>query len=140
MKTVFQTGMLTVLIAATLSACSTHSVEQEILQSAAVEDARSAPKALHRAYLECYPLSRSQKRSCRDRVSHTHTRHYILTFDHEAERQGFAAFLRDHGKPCDGVHHGPLYHEDQNVYVVNCTGGDRYRMRFDRASNLWRVL
>lgn len=139
--------LLCLLAGVSLSACTTSTTEKEILQSTATNDAKKAPKELHLGYLNCYALSDVDKKNCRSRVGHTHKRRanasswdYILPFDYEAERQGFAAFLRDQGKACDGVNDGPKYDPDKKAYVVNCTGGQRYLMRFDRNKGEWQLV
>lgn len=138
--------LLCMLAGASLSACTTNSTEKEILQSAAISDAKTASKELHLGYLNCYALPDVDKKNCRSRVSHTHKRRvgasswdYILPFDYESERLGFAAFLRGKGKSCKGVHDGPKYDQDKKGYVVNCAGGQRYLMRFDRQKGEWQL-
>lgn len=138
--------LLCLLAGASLSACTTNTTEKEILQSTAIDDARKAPKELHLGYLNCYALPEVDNKNCQSLVGHTHRRRagasswdYILPFDHEAERQGFATFLRDKSKSCERVNDGPKYEPDKKAYVVNCTGGERYLMRFDRKKGEWQL-
>ncbi len=138
--------LICLLAGASLSACATNSVEKEILQSAALDDIRNAPKEMHLAYMHCYALPEVDKKSCRRRVGHSHERRagasswdYILPFDYESERLGFAAFIRDKGKSCDRVDEGPRYDKKHRAYIVECNNGDQYRMRFDRKESMWQL-
>jgi hypothetical protein len=134
------------LTGASLSACVSSSVEKEILQSTAINDAQRAPKALHLAYLNCYALPDIDKKICQDKASQTHKRRtdatswdYIHPFDYEAERQGFATFLRDRGKSCLKIDEGPQYDKAEEAYQINCSNGERYLMRFNQKSHQWKI-
>lgn len=138
--------LLCMLAGVSLSACTTSTTEKEILQSTAIDDAKKAPRELHLGYLNCYALPEVDKKSCRRRVGHSHERRagasswdYILPFDYEPERLGFAVFIRDKGKSCDRVDEGPRYNEKQKAYVVKCVGGQSYLMRFDRDKAEWQL-
>ncbi|MBN66538.1 MAG: hypothetical protein CMM94_03100 [Rickettsiales bacterium] len=131
-----------------LSACTTlGEVEKEALRDRAIADAKKQPKEVHLAYLQCYGLSDSDKKSCRRSAKHTIegrksavTWDYILPFDYEAERLGFKAFLQDQGKKCAGVNEGPKYNTDSNAYDVICTDGNQYQMRFDGSASTWELV
>ncbi len=134
---------------ATLSACTTlGEAESNALSKQATLDARAEKSEVHLAYLECYGLPKSDKKSCRRKAAkftengrnNANTWDYILPFDYEAERLGFQAFLRDAGKPCAGVDQGPQYNDELNAYEVQCTDGKQYRMSFDRSKDAWHLV
>ncbi|MCH2546571.1 MAG: hypothetical protein MK052_03020 [Alphaproteobacteria bacterium] len=140
---------LTIMTMAALSACTTlGSVEKEALRDRGIADARLQPKEMHLAYLQCYGLNQSDKKSCRRKAAQLATSgrkdastwDYILPFDYEAERLGFKAFLQDQGKKCASVNEGPKYNTDSNVYDVICTDGNQYQMRFDGSASAWELV
>lgn len=143
-----KTRLLTLLTAFTLAACtSLGPTETEALRRAATDAARRAPKALHLGYLQCYPLGGNSKDRCRRGIKvvseerrNAVSWEYVLPFDHEAERQGFAAFLRDAGQTCAEVREGPLFDAEKQAYVVNCAAGRQYLMRFDAREARWGVV
>ena len=139
----FRKIWICLLISVSLSSCIT----KEILQSTAIDDARRAPEGLHLGYLNCYALQEADKKNCRNYISHVHKRRagvsswdYILPFDYEAERLGFAAFLRNKGKSCENVNDGPKYDLNKKAYIVNCVGGQRNLMRFNRKKGEWQLV
>ena len=122
-------------------------VETQILMEAAIADARQASKEVHLAYLQCYALPKPKKSNCQRKISgrsqargNASNWEYILPYNYQAERLGFVAFLRDRGKPCSGVIEGVRYHRKQKAYVVNCTDGNRYHMRFIRKVRQWDLV
>ena len=132
-----------------LSACTTlGEVEKEALRDRAIADAKKQPKEVHLAYLQCYGLSDSDKKSCRRKAAQlaisgrkdASTWDYILPFDYEAERLGFKTFLKDAGKRCAGVDQGPQYNKETNAYDVICTDGNQYQMRFDGSASAWELV
>ncbi|MCB2081550.1 MAG: hypothetical protein H6908_03510 [Hyphomicrobiales bacterium] len=139
--------LITLTIPITLAACTTlGNVEKQALHDRAIADARSQPKEIHLAYLQCYALRDVDKDSCKRKVKQTiegrngaSTWEYILPFDYEAERLGFQAFLRDHGKSCAGIDKGPEFNSDTKAYDVICTDGHRYAMRFDYKNEQWEL-
>lgn len=140
---------LTIMTMAALSACTTlGGVEKEALRDRAIADARQQPKEMHLAYLQCYGLNQSDKKSCRSKAAQlaasgrkdASTWDYILPFDYEAERLGFKAFLKDAGKRCAGVDQGPQYNKETNAYDVICTDGHQYQMRFDSKATSWELV
>lgn len=141
---------LTIISAmAALSACTTlGDVEKEALRDRGIADARLQPKEMHLAYLQCYGLNQSDKKSCRRKAAQLATSgrndastwDYILPFDYEAERLGFKAFLKDAGKSCAGVDQGPQYNKEANAYDVICTDGNQYQMRFDGSASAWELV
>lgn len=134
-------------IAVALTACTTLSdVEKQALRDRAIADARSQPKEIHLAYLQCYALRDSDKDSCKRKIKWTiegrkdaSTWEYIRPFDYEAERLGFQAFLRDHSKKCAGVDQGPTFNQEISAYDVVCTDGNRYAMQFDYEQLTWKL-
>ncbi len=134
---------------AALSACTTlGEVETKSLSKQAVLDARAEKAEVHLAYLQCYGLPKSDKKSCRRKAAaltengrdSANTWDYILPHDYEAERLGFKAFLEDAGKRCARVDQGPQYNEERKGYVVQCTDGGSYLMGYDRGKNAWQLL
>ena len=131
-----------------LAACSNLSdYEKQALHDRAVLDARSQPKQVHLAYLKCYALTRSQKKSCDQKIRRELIKgesvsswDYIIPFAHESERLGFSAFLKDKGKQCDSVEQGPEFNREKKTYQVNCSGGQNYQMRFDIKAFDWRLV
>ena len=112
---------------AALSACTTlGEAESRALSQQAMLDARSENKEVHLAYLQCYGLPKTDKKSCRRKAaaltqsgrSDANAWDYILPFDYEAERLGFAAFLKDAGKPCAGVDQGPQYNDQSKACLL----------------------
>lgn len=144
MKRIFTTGA----IAVALTACTTLSdVEKQALHDRAIADARNQPKEIHLAYLQCYALDKLDKDRCKRVIKgkiegrkDASTWEYILPFDYEAERLGFHAFLRDHGKKCAGVDQGPQFNDKATAYDVTCTDGNQYRMRFDYEKAKWLLV
>lgn len=140
---------LAIATLAALAGCTTlGDVEKEALRDRAIADAKAQPKEMHLAYLQCYGLSQSDKKSCRRTASRLATSgrvdastwDYILPFDYEAERLGFQTFLKDQGKRCAGVNQGPQYNQKSNAYDVICTDGHQYGMRFDREKSAWELV
>lgn len=143
MKRFITTGTLTLA----LTACTTlGDVEKQALHDRAIADARSQPKEIHLAYLQCYALRDVDKDFCKRKVKSTiegrkdaSTWEYILPFDYEVERLGFQAFLRDHGKSCAGIDKGPEFNSDIKAYDVICTDGNHYAVRFDYKNEKWEM-
>ena len=135
-----------ILIFLTLTACTNSQTETRALKTTAIADARVSSRSLKLAYLDCYALPDYEKSPCRTsaRINH-HAQHdasnwnYIRPFNHELERLGFVAFLKDHNKPCNRLDEGPAYSAEKKAYIVNCTDGNRYKMRFDRKAKSWEV-
>ena len=131
-----------------ITACvSLSEYEAQALRDRAGLDARAQPKVVHQAYLQCYALPQSKKRDCSRKIrreliqgERVSSWEYIIPFNHEAERLGFAAFITDQGKTCKGVTEGPQYDEKANVYNVQCTGGQSYAMRFDGKIMQWALV
>ena len=138
---------LTYLLPLTLSACMNFSdVEKQALADRAVADARAQSKAVHMAYLQCYALPDVDKSFCENdirksikNVQAASSWEYIRTFDYEAERLGFAEFLREHGKSCKGIDAGPKYNAEKKAYDVRCNDGNGYTMQFDSRGMMWRI-
>lgn len=134
-------------VAIALTSCTTlGDVEKQALHDRAIADARSQPKEIHLAYLQCYALRDVDKDSCKRKVKSeiegrkdASTWEYILPFDYEVERLGFRAFLRDHGKTCADIDKGPQFNSDTKAYDVICTDGHRYAMRFDYKNVQWEL-
>ena len=121
--------------------------EEKALWDTAIRDARNAPKAVHLGYLQCYALPDYDKDSCRRRIKDrpverqkANTWEYIRPYDYEAERLGFTAFLKDHGKRCSGIDQGVRYNSDKKAFIAKCKDGNDYLMRFDRKTETWSVL
>ena len=139
--------LLVFTIPVALAACTTlGDVEKQALHDRAIADARSQPKEIHLAYLQCQALRDYDKDSCKQKIKWTidgrkdaSTWEYILPFDYEVERLGFKAFLRDQGKTCSGVEQGPKYNSEIKAYDVLCKDGGQYAMRFDSAIGKWKL-
>lgn len=139
--------ILTYSLPLALSACINFSdVEKQALAERAVMDARSQPKSVHIAYLHCYALQEVDKNICHrilrgkiEGVKSASSMEYIRPFDYEAERMGFATFLRDRGKSCKSVNEGPEYKESFKGYNVECSDGHNYTMSFDSESLQWKI-
>lgn len=134
---------------AALSACTTlGEVEKEALRDRAIAHARAEKPEVHLAYLQCYGLPQSDKKSCRRKAADltqngrdtANTWDFILPFDYEAERLGFKAFLNDAGKQCADVDQGPQFNEATKAYDVHCTDGKQYGMRFDSGTSEWELV
>ncbi len=140
--------LLTYTLPLTISACINFSdVETQALFDRAVADAKKQPKAIHLAYLHCYPLDDVYKDSCKRAIRYTiagskdaSSWEYIRPFDYEAERLGFATFLRDRGKTCKAINEGPKYNREKDAYNVHCEGGKNYSMRFDSETGNWSIV
>ncbi len=128
-----------------LPACTVlGNVEEQALRIRAESDARRQSPEIHLAYLQCYALSRHDKKQCRRRIGRTidgrkgaRSWEYILPFDYEAERLGFERFLEKDGLKCDQVKRGPRYDREHKAYRVVCENGRQYFMRFDRDKKRW---
>jgi len=120
LKTVFLFSLAIIL-----SGCVAFSeAEMRALKDAGIAAAKSAPKEMHLAYLQCYSLPRSKKPSCRRSIKdrpierqQANSWEFIRPYDYEAERQGFIHFLRDHGKTCAGIDEGAGI---LNMVVILC--------------------
>ena len=64
---------------------------------------------------------------------------YVQEFTYEAEKQGFANFLRNHGKECSKIEEGPLYKTDVAAYEVKCIN-HVYYMTFDQTTKTWNLI
>jgi len=139
---------LTYLLPPTLTACMNFSdVEKQALNDRAISDARAQSKAVHLAYLQCYALPDLDKKFCENDIRQTikdvraaSSWEYVLPFDYEAQRLGFADFLRLHGKSCKGIDAGPKYNAQKKAYDVQCTDGHSYIMQFDSRVMVWRIV
>jgi hypothetical protein len=139
--------LLTYSLPLTLSACINFSdIEKQALADRAIMDARSQPKSVHLAYLHCYALQEVDKNICQrairekiDGVKTASSWEYILPFDYEAERLGFATFLRDRGKICKSLNEGPQYKRSIQGYDVKCSDGHNYTMSFDSENLQWQI-
>ncbi len=139
---------LTYLLPLTLSACMNFSdVEKQALSDRAISDARKQPRQVHLAYLQCYALENVDKDFCqrtiRDGIEGSKSAsswEYILPFDYEAEKLGFATFLREHGKACKGINEGSQYNKEKKAYNVRCNDGHNYSMRFDYEGKKWKIV
>ena len=139
--------ILIILLPLILTACThTTTAETQTLHDKAIVDAKRQPKSIHLAYLKCYALQEAAKISCirviRDSISDINDMaswEYIHPFDYEAEKLGFAAFLRDHGKVCQHINDGPQYDRTKQVYDVRCSDNYHYSMRFNYKNNVWLI-
>ncbi len=116
-------------------------------RQAGIEAAQHADKALHLAYLVCYPLAREEKRSCNTKAGKSHpyrskvlSHIYQNAFDQEAERLGFQAFLEERGMPCLRLDAKPLYQPADNAYRVECEDAENYLLYFDTTNKTWHVV
>jgi len=152
MKKITILTSLTAVVAtiSTLSGCAMYSMaEKEALAKGAISDIRGKPKEVHLAYLKCYALEESKKDTCRHAVERNHNLQdiitsssweYVLPYRYEAERLGFAQFLRDNGRTCKGINKGLLYNKEAKAYEAVCTGGNAYKMRFNRKAGQWVIV
>ena len=122
-----------------VSGCTMGDAEIRALKQGAIHDIRNRPKEAHLAYLQCYALDDVDKDNCQLRAQYSNELHerygaasweYVRPYDYEAERLGFAQFLRDHGRACKGVDQGPEFDSKAKAYNVICTDGNTYHMRF----------
>ena len=137
--------LLSTVTCLTLTACvGFGKTETAILKSAAINDARQAPKELHQAFLKCYALKDVDKKRCQRTAGETNQRYkdasnweYILPFRYEAERIGFKEFLNEKGKTCSELNKGPKFDSKLKVYVVECSNDNQYHMRWDSQESAW---
>lgn len=78
-------------------------------------------------YLACYALPAPAKNQCTENARF------------EAERLGFKSFLNDRGLSCESVDEGPEFIEDRRAYLVKCSSGQQYFMRFNYETNDWEI-
>jgi len=121
-------------------------VEKQALTERGIADARKAPKEEHLAYLNCYPLDRGDKDSCRRKIQTNPltktaiTWDYIRPYQYESEKLGFIQFLSDNGKTCSGLDNGPEFNREKRAYEVICKGSNRYFVRFDYKNEAWKMV
>ncbi len=141
--------LLTYAIPITLTACisSLSNVEKQAISERAVTDARRQPKVVHMEYLQCYALEKLDKDFCQrairkniNGVKEAASWEYIIPFNYEAEKLGFAAFLQDKGKKCASINEGPEFVRDKKAYAVKCAGGKNYSMRYNSENQKWVLL
>ena len=127
--------------------CTKSIIETEALEKMATQNALNSTKEVQLAYLDCYVLQRSDRRSCRIKARHDHkivhddsSWEYVRPFNKTVELLGFGAFLRDLSLACERVEESPRYISDLNAYLINCTDGNQHHMRFDRRKRTWEVL
>lgn len=115
-------------------------------QQAVQEVTKSNNKELYFNYLQCYALDKNKKSTCIKNLSNKyilkskqHNDEYVREFTYEAEKQGFAYFLKGHNKDCDKVDEGPLFNKDKSVYDVKCQNGKSFEMHFDYKNMVWFV-
>lgn len=86
-------------------------------------------------YMNCYALQPSQKQKCQQKISKSVTKEYI----YEAERLGFAEFLRKHKQPCNSISNGVLFNEQKQAYKAICDDKNSYFLRFNYKNNSWEI-
>ena len=132
-----------------LSNCAAKESNTRLIKQNAVNDARSRSKEIHLAYLQCYPLSKEDKKACQLGVQHNNKLHerygassveYAKTYDYEAERLGFAEFIRNKGQICERVDQGPKFDISSKTYEVICVDGNNYNMKFIHNNGKWNLI
>lgn len=127
-----------------LVSCGALAEAKNIKQQAIKDVVKSNDTTMYSKYLRCYPLDKDKKNSCIQELSDKYVsqknkknNEYIQEFTYEAEKQGFANFLKKHEKDCDKVDEGPLFNENKSVYDVKCRNGKSFEMHFDYKNMTW---
>ena len=133
-----------VVVAATHTAAAQPSVVEQQTVVKRARDAWRAPKQERLAYLHCYALKPKDKSRCQEKIQRKarggRLIAYQIAYVHEAERLGFADFLRSRGRSCRRVDVAPSYQKASNVFEVRCVQGSRYRVRFDYTKKRWNLI
>src|ERR1044071_2689269 len=110
----------------------------------AVVDAKAIAPEVHLAYLQCYALNYSDKIKCVRKLTdkyidaqYKNNPHYTSSFQHEAEKLGFLAFLSNAQQSCDYIEAGPEFLNAAKAYLVTCNNGKIYFLKFNYDKNVW---
>ena len=151
MTTNFKKPLTYFLAGVSLSACALmtgETTESRVLKEAAIADAHTAPKELKLDYIRCYALDDGDKEKCHNILGNQFEKRknasswdYVRPFEAEMEREGFAAFLRDHGKICTSIEENPKpVSITDGIYSFTCKGGQTYKMSFERSGLNWGLV
>ena len=116
---------------------------KELGQDAAVKSSDET----HLAYLQCYALNPQEKKLCVEKLSskyidekYSNDQDYKTAFQHQAEKQGFLAFLRNHRLPCKSINEGPKFMQKEKAYKVLCVCSNSYLMQYDYEKKEWKIV
>lgn len=96
-------------------------------QQQSTKDARAARRHLHERYMQYSALSPQEKIERLKNLIQEHIRpdlrhksDYTNHYQYEAERLGFAHFLRYRGMECDSLQINPEFVEEAKSYIAKC--------------------
>ncbi|MFK7967604.1 MAG: hypothetical protein AB8B68_00305 [Rickettsiaceae bacterium] len=139
---------LTIILAVTLalSACKEDQQEITTIQGEATYQAKVVKHEIHLDYLNCYPLSKDDKKQCvkilnkQYAKNHLSDSHYLQFFQYEAEKLGFKHFLNNADKNCEKVSYGPEFEPEKQAYLVKCKPDQQYFMTFNYQTKTWCLI
>jgi hypothetical protein len=139
-------GQLLLITTLLLASCS-QSEDINSSENLGKSDAGFMSAEVHKAYLNCYPLSEPEKNTCLGELALKYISDkqktdakYIIAFRFEAEKLGFKRFLNSHDLACEELSGGPIFDTNANAYIVPCKPLGQYRMQFDYALKEWKLI
>ncbi len=117
----------------------------EQVKANAIEDAGDADIRLCMDFLECLPLEREERKTCRkkkwSRDSRLTSRNpkYAIQFIYECEKRAFTHTIRNSGNQCTGIDNRIKPDQQSQAYRLECTDSNVYLAQFDSKSKQWLV-